>query len=209
MKKVSKLSVFIFLFLLVSIVYPLFLMLLKVEWNKFGSLISSYAFKESLFNSLFITVISTIISVSVAYLLALSLNRSNIKHKAILKTLLTLPSLIPSISHGLGLINLFGANGIVSRLFGFNIIGKAGIIVGSFMYSFPVAFLMLDDGFHYIDNKMYDVAKVLGFNKFQTFKKVTFCYLKKPLLSSIFAVFTLIFTDYGVPLSVEIGRAHV
>ena len=49
---------------------------------------------------------------------------------------------------------------------------------------------------------MYDAAEVLGLNKWQTFKKVTLCYLKKPLLSSLFAVFTLIFTDYGVPLAV-------
>ena len=55
--------------------------------------------------------------------------------------------LIPSISHGLGLINLFGANGIISKSLGFNIIGSYGIILGSIMYSFPVAFLMLDDGF--------------------------------------------------------------
>ena len=61
---------------------------------------------------------------------------------------------------------------------------------------------MLDDGFNYSDNSMYDTAKVLGLNRFQTFKKVTMCYLKKPLLSAIFAVFTLIFTDYGVPLAV-------
>ena len=202
MRKFSKLSILIFIFLFFSILYPLILMLSKVEWSNFGLLVSSSAFKESLFNSIVVAVISTIISVSVAYFLAFSLNRSYIEHKAVLKTLLTLPMLIPSISHGLGLINLFGANGIISKMFGFNIIGEFGIIVGSFLYSFPVAFLMLDDGFHYIDNKMYDVAHVLGFNKWQTFKKVTFCYLKKPILSSVFAVFTLVFTDYGVPLSV-------
>ena len=110
--------------------------------------------------------------------------------------------LIPSISHGLGLINLFGRNGIISRNIGFNIIGPVGIVLGSILYSFPVAFLMIDDGYKYIDNNLYINAKVLGLNKWQTFKKVTFCYLKKPIFSAIFAVFTMIFTDYGVPLAV-------
>ena len=67
-----------------------------------------------------------------------------------LRIMLTLPMLIPSVSHGLGLINLFGNNGILFKL---NIIGFPGIILGSILYSFPVAFLMLDDGFSYIDNK--------------------------------------------------------
>lgn len=202
MKKRSKLSIVILLFFIISIFYPLIQMLIRVDWNTFPALINSKAFKESLFNSLLVTSIGTIISVLVAYLLAFTINRTNIKHRALLKVLLTLPMLIPSISHGLGLINLFGKNGIISSIFGFNIIGSTGIIIGSILYSFPVAFLMLDDGFNYIDNDMYNAAKVLGLNKWQIFKKVTFCYLKKPILSSLFAVFTLIFTDYGVPLSV-------
>lgn len=201
-KKISKTKIFVFLFLLLFVIYPLIEMLVRVEWSDFSKLVTSKNFIESLFNSLFVTSISTIISISIAYLLAFALNRTNIKHRALLKVLLTLPMLIPSISHGLGLINLFGANGIISKSLGFNIIGGSGIIIGSIIYSFPVAFLMLDDGFNYIDNTMYDAAKVLGLSKWQTFKKVTMCYLKKPLLSAVFAVFTLIFTDYGVPLAV-------
>lgn len=202
MKKKHNLSILILVFFLVAVFYPIITMLTRVEWSSFTRLISSNSFKESLSNSIYVTIISTTISVVLAYLLAFSLNRSNIKHRAILKILLTLPMLIPSISHGIGLINLFGKNGLISSYFGFNIIGAPGIIIGSVLYSFPVAFLMLDDGFNYIDETLYDSARVLGLNKWQTFKKVTLCYLKKPILSTIFAVFTLIFTDYGVPLSV-------
>lgn len=201
MKK-SNINIIILLFLLVSVFYPLTEMLVRVEWSEFSQLIISNAFKESLTNSILVTIISTIISILIAYLLAYSLNRTNIRHRNVLKVLLTLPMLIPSISHGLGLINLFGAKGIISELFGFNIIGITGIIIGSILYSFPVAFLMLDDGFNYINNEMYDNAKVLGLNRFQTFKKVTLCYLKKPILSAVFAIFTMIFTDYGVPIAV-------
>ena len=202
MKKISKTKVLILAFLAIFVIYPLIMMLVRVEWNEFSKLITSKFFLESLINSIFITVVSTCLSILIGYLLAFTLNRTNIKRRAVLKVLLTLPMLIPSISHGLGLINLFGVNGIISKQFGFNIIGSTGIIIGSIIYSFPVAFLMLDDGFNYIDNSMYDAAKVLGLNKFQTFKKVTMCYMKKPLLSAIFAVFTMIFTDYGVPLAV-------
>lgn len=203
MKKGSNvITIFILLFFLVSVVYPIGVMLSNVEWNTFSSLVQSPAFKEAFNNSLVVTSIATIISIIIAYILAFTLNRTNIKHKGILKVLITLPMLIPSISHGLGLINLFGTNGLISKLFNFNIIGSGGIIAGSIIYSFPVAFLMLDDGFRYIDNNLYNNAKVLGMNKWQTFKKVTFYFMKKPILSSIFAVFTMIFTDYGVPLAV-------
>lgn len=202
MKKKNNLSIFILIFLLISVFYPLSQMLLRVEWSEFSDLIHSNSFKEALNNSLTVTIIATGLSIILAYILAFTLNRTNIKHRAVLKLLITIPMLLPSISHGLGLINLFGKNGIISSLFNFDIIGKSGIILGSVIYAFPIAFLMLDDGFNYIDNSMYDSAKVLGLNKWETFKKVTLCYLKKTILSATFAVFTMIFTDYGVPLAV-------
>ena len=163
---------------------------------------SSLSFRKALGNSVLVTCLSTCLSVGIAYLLAYTIHRTNIKHKSFLKIVIPLPMLIPSISHGLGLITLFGANGIFSRSLGFNIVGFSGVVIGSILYSFPVAFLILSDGFSYMDNTMYEVSKILGLSRWQTFKKVTFCYLKKPILSAIFAVFTLIFTDYGVPLAV-------
>ena len=202
MKKHNKLTIIILLFLLITVFFPLLSMLYRIDWSDFSVLMKSIAFKEALTNSLVVTSISTIISISVAWLLAYTINKTNIRHRAILKLFITIPMFLPSISHGLGLINLFGANGIISKALNFNIIGMSGIILGSIIYSFPVAFLMLDDGYNYIDNNMYNNAKVLGLNKWQTFKTVTYCYLKKPLFSAIFAVFTMIFTDYGVPLAV-------
>ena len=202
MKKINTSKLLVISFLGIFVIFPLIEMFIRVNWPDFSRVVTSKNFLESLTNSLYVTSISTLLSIIIAYLLAYTLNRTNIKHRAVLKLLITLPMLIPSISHGLGLINLFGVNGIISKNFGFNIIGSTGIIIGSIIYSFPVAFLMLDDGFNYTDNSMYDTAKVLGLSRFQTFRKVTMCYLKKPLFSAIFATFTLIFTDYGVPLAV-------
>ena len=202
MKKISKINLLVFVFLLCFVFYPLIEMLLQVDWADFGKIISSVSFKEALSNSLFVTSISTIFSIVLAYVLAFAIKRTSIKYRSFLQILITVPMLIPSISHGLGLINLFGSNGLISKVFSFNIIGPVGIIIGSVLYSFPVAFLMFCDGFNYVDNNLYNTAKVLGLSKWQTFKKVTFCYMKKPIISAIFAVFTMIFTDYGVPLAV-------
>lgn len=203
-KRFNYISIILFVFFFVSVIYPLFKVITNVDFSTFASLVSSSSFKEALSNSLIVTSIATIISIVISYILAYTIARTNIRRKAFLTVLLTLPMLIPSISHGLGLINLFGQNGIITNLLNknFNIMGFNGILIGSVLYSFPVSFLMVVDAFNYVDNSMYEVSEVLGLSSFQTFKKVTFYYLKKPLLSVIFAVFTLIFTDYGVPLSV-------
>lgn len=200
--KINKTEILVSLFLIVSVLIPISKLFIYVKWETLGKLVTSNAFKNALNNSLIVTSISTILSIIIAYVIAYTLNRVDIKFKKFFKLVFVFPMLIPSVSHGLGLINLFGNNGIISRYFDFNIIGPVGIIIGSIMYSFPVAFLMLDDGFKYIDNNMYYVSKSLNLNSFQIFKNVTLVYLKKSILSSIFAVFTMIFTDYGVPIAV-------
>ena len=48
MKKISKVNVFVFIFLLFFVFYPLVQMLLQVDWADFNEIINSLAFKEAL-----------------------------------------------------------------------------------------------------------------------------------------------------------------
>lgn len=72
-------------------------------------------------NSVLTTLISTVISVGLSFLLAFCIHRSGIRFKSIWSILFTIPMLIPSISHGMGLVLLFGDNGILTNLLGINI----------------------------------------------------------------------------------------
>jgi len=61
---------------------------------------------------------------------------------------------------------------------------------------------MLSDVMKYEDYTPYEAANVLGIGKLRRFKAISLPYLRKPLISVVFAVFTMIVTDYGVPLMV-------
>lgn len=192
------------IFLVFSVLLPLIRLLINVNVKDIKSIIESPQFRPMIVNSLVTTGIATIISVGLAWLLAWCVNRTNIKFKSIFSVLFTLPMLIPSISHGMGLVLLFGDNGLITNWLGFNIglYGYKGIIMGALLYSFPVAFLMMTDVFQYEDYTVYEAANVLGLSKSQQFFSITIPNMKKTLISTVFAVFTLIFTDYGVPLMV-------
>ena len=151
-------------FLLVSVVFPLVNLLLRIRWEDITAVCSSPQFGDMIKNSLLTTLTATFLSVGLAMLLAWCINRTNIRFRAIFSILFTLPMLIPSISHGMGLVLLFGDNGLVTNLLGINIqlFGFCGIVIGSMLYSFPVAFLMLTDIFQYEDYTVYETAQVLG-----------------------------------------------
>lgn len=192
------------LFFIVSVVFPLVRMLIHIGDVNISKLIFSSQFKNAFRNSITTSVTATLISVGLAFVLAWIISRSNIKYKGVFTVLLTVTMLIPSISHGMGLIILFGANGILTNFFNLssNIYGFWGIIIGSVMYSFPIAFLMISDILKYEDSTPYDAADILGFSLWDKFKAIFFPYIRKPMISVLFATLAIIITDYGVPLIV-------
>ena len=197
--KIIMLFVFGFCLLL-----PIGRMLFGISGESFKSVFSSYAIGQIVLNSVTVSLTATVITVIVAYFLAVSVERTTIKGKAILGIVMLMPMLIPSISHGMGLVILFGNNGILTRLLGVNtsIYGFWGIVAGAFLYSCPVAFIMLRDIMKYENGTPYEAAQVLGINKWRRFTGITLPFLRKPLISVVFSVFTMIITDYGVPLMV-------
>lgn len=202
--KITSVKVLLFLFLFLSILAPLGTMLINLTSVDIKAILSSATFIQTTKNSIYVTTTACIISVILSLISAWFVARSNIKHKSIVVVLFTIPMLIPSISHGTGLVVLLGNNGILTNFFhlNFNIYGFWGIVLGSLFYTFPVAFLMFYDNLQYEDGNIYQAANILGIPRFNQLINITIPYLKKTIIAVFFTVFTLIFTDYGVPLMV-------
>lgn len=188
------------------VVIPLVRMMAGITGADLTEVFTGYSFKRALLNSVVYTTAATVISIILAYLLAICTVRVDIRCKRILTVVLTLPMLIPSISHGTGLIILFGSNGIITNLLGLGgvsyIYGAPGIIIGSVMYAFPVAYIMLADVLRYEDMSVYEAARILGISPGRTFLRISLPYMRRPLITTFFSTFAMIVTDYGVPLRI-------
>ena len=191
-------------FFAVCVVAPIITMLCRITpvgWNEvtqspqFGS-----AVKASVLTALIATLITLVLSLTAA----LCLERTTMRLKRLFGTLFVLPMLIPSISHAFGLVALFGANGVITNLFHLkgSIYGFHGIVIGSVMYSFPVAFLMFSSILRYEDGATYNAAEVLGVPRVNRFFEITLPFMRRTIVSAFFAVFSMIVTDYGVPLMI-------
>ncbi len=201
-KSFYSLKYLLLVYLGVTVVYPLLSLIGTIRGGDVSEVLTSAQFLPMLTNSLVTTLMATVISVVLAFALAYALNRSNIRYKSVFVMLFTLPMLIPSISHGMGLVLLLGDNGLVTNLLGWNIglYGYKGIVMGSVLYSFPVAFLMFNDSLQYEDFTIYEAAGVLGLSKWNQFATITMPAMRRTIVSAVLAVFTMVFTDYGVPL---------
>lgn len=201
---ICKPRLFILIFYLASVLLPIIMMFSQIRSETLSKLLQSEVFPNAVKNSICVTSFVTIIVVAFSFWAAWAILKWNISCSKALAVMFTIPMLIPSISHGMGLINLLGANGIITNITGIDIglYGFKGIALGSFLYSFPVAFIILYDSIRYMDGSLYDAAEILGIPKKGVFRYIILPYMKRPLISSAFAVFTMVFTDYGVPLAV-------
>lgn len=201
-KTYASLKYLLLIDLIVTVVLPILSLFGTIRSEHITAVLSSAQFLPMLNNSLITTLAATVISVVLSFALAYALCRSNVRFKAVFVVLFTVPMLIPSISHGMGLVLLLGDNGLITNLLGVNIglYGYQGIIMGSVLYSFPVSFLMFHDSLQYEDFTIYEAAGVLGLSKWRQFVTITLPSMRRTIVSAVLAVFTMIFTDYGVPL---------
>ena len=190
--------------ILLFAILPLLTLAFHVNGTDWQYILKDNSFWEAIGNSLIYTTAAAVITTVLALIAAYLLNTATLKRKNILVIALTLGMLVPTISVGLGLRILFGTNGFIDLLSGMEIEvrGFAGLIMGSVMTSFPATFLILYDALHYEDKGPYDAASIMGIPRFSTFFKLTIPYLRIALMSAFFACFTLIFSDYGMPMEI-------
>ena len=200
----SAARILLAVFFAVAVIVPVVALLLHLASPGALGVFSTPAFGTALGNSVVSALLGTALSVALALTAALTLARTNVPFRNVWAIVLTLPMLIPSIAHGMGLVYLFGSDGIVTNFLGtsWNIYGLQGIVMGALLYSFPPAFLMFYDALRCENCQVYDAADIMGIPKASQFARITLPYLARPLVSTVFATFTLIITDYGVLIMV-------
>ncbi len=191
-------------FFLLAAVFPLVGMFSRLANPAAVAVFSTEQFLSACVNSCAVGLVATFISIMLAVAMSWVLCRTNVRGKGAVAVVMTLPMLVPSLAHGMGLIFLLGSNGIITNLLGLDVslYGFWGIVIGSVLYSFPSAFLLVYDVLKYESASPYEAATILGIPKVSQFIHITLPYLRKPLIAAVFATFTLVVTDYGVPLMV-------
>jgi iron(III) transport system permease protein len=197
------------LYLVVTLVLPLYAMLSKSVQAKDGSFIgltnySHYfatpALSYSVWNSLNVALITTAITVPLAFVFAYALTRSCIPAKGLFKTIAMVPILVPSLLPGIALVYLFGTQGMIRGLmFGHDIYGPIGIVIAEVFFTFPHALIIVLTALSVADARLYEAALALRASPPRIFWTVTLPGVRYGLISAAFVVFTLAFTDFGAP----------
>ncbi|WP_128855399.1 putative 2-aminoethylphosphonate ABC transporter permease subunit [Bacillus sp. CDB3] len=199
----------------IMLVLPLLQLFTQAFYDKDGASVGVANFSkyfttptlvQSLQNTIWISGATTIISVTLAFAYAYAIARTNVFGKRVFQYVALLPLFAPTMMHGIALTYLFGNQGLITKgMFGLfegiqiPLYGPVGIVMAEVMYTFPQAFLILLIAFQGSDYRLYEASNMLGASKAKQFLTVTLPSVKYGLISAMFVVFTLSFTDFGAP----------
>jgi iron(III) transport system permease protein len=196
-------------FLVVCVLLPLYTMMSKSMENHAGEFVglanyaqyfSTPALFYSIYNSLTIAVVATVIVLTGAFVYAYALTRTCMPFKGFFRAVTLIPLLTPSLLGGISLVYWFGNQGVAKDLLmGESIYGPIGIVIGSSYWVFPHALMIVITALSITDARLYEASEALRASKLRTFFTVTLPSVKYGLISAGFVIFTLVFTDFGVP----------
>lgn len=156
-------------------------------------------------------LVSALISITLAVPTARALARRRFPGRNALITLLGAPFLLPVIVAVLGLLAVFGRNGLASSLLGFfgfepiHIYGFHGVVLAHVFFNLPLATRLILHGWMSIPSERFRLAAALGFSASDTAR-----FLERPMLRGLLpGVFLVIFliclTSFAVALALGGG----
>ncbi len=198
-----------------SIIYPMFSIFkasfIGPETGKFS--LESYRtffrypyYLRCLRNSLFVSFISTIFALIIGIPFAFFLSRFHVPGKNVLKTLGTLPLILPTFIGAEAWLLLLGRNGVLFHLFQKigveipSIYGWKGIVLVFTLQYFPFVFLMVSAAINSIDRSVEEAAVNLGSGTLRVFFTVTLPVITPAIFAGALVVFYLSIENFGVPI---------
>lgn len=176
--------------------------------NHYVDIISSNNFRQVMFNSFFVAIVSAMSATFLAFILAYTVHWTNLPNgfKQTIKLASLFPMLLPTVTYGFAIIYTFGKQGLLTKILGFQlfeeIYGFYGMWLGYTIYTLPVAFLLLNNTFQYLDKKFVIVSELMGDSRLRQIDMTVIRPLIGTFAAAIIQCFFLAFTDFGIPASI-------
>lgn len=174
-------------------------------WDNYLSVFTTRFYRRCLWNSIFLSGLATVFSVIIGVPFAFLTTRFKLPHASLLKTLGTLPLILPTFIGAEAWLLLLGRNGILTQLFhsiGLNtpsIYGWQGVVLVYTLQFFPFVFLMVSAAINSVDRSLEESARNLGASPWRVFLTVTLPVVTPAIASGALIVFCMSIENFGVP----------
>ena len=217
MKQFKRLIIPYFIWAIIILVIPLFLialyafttegnevMTLSFTWGNFAKFLEA-TYLNVILKSFWLGLLTTFICLVLGYPLALIIARCSEKMQGLLIMLVTIPMWINMLVRTYAWIGLLSEGGLISRILGVFGLGHTellytqGAVLLGMVYNFlPFMVLPIYNVLAKIDKDVIYAARDLGANEFQTFTQIIFPLSIPGIISGITMVFVPALTTFVI-----------
>jgi iron(III) transport system permease protein len=192
--------------LVLFFVYPMVIVFLRsvtvgesYGLANYSQVLGSKGYWRATWHSFVMGGTTTALSVFLGFIIAHALYRCAFRGKWLIRSVIILPLLAPSLVQALGLIFLLGRNGVISRALGIEIeiYGFWGLLIANTLYALPQAVMIIGAALVLLDARTYEAAEVMGASPARQFRDLTLPAARFGILNASFVCFTITITDFG------------
>jgi iron(III) transport system permease protein len=204
-------AILVLFFLVVYPMYFIFQASLKdavtgaFTWHNYTMVFTTPFYQRCLTNSLFMSGMATLFSVLAGVPFAFFTTRFRLPFADALRTLGTLPLILPTFIGAEAWLLLLGRSGVITQfLQGQGIIipsimGWHGVVLVFTLQFFPFVFLMVASAMNSVDRSLEEAARNLGATPWRVFRTITLPVITPSIAAGGLIVFCMSIENFGVP----------
>jgi molybdate transport system permease protein len=187
------------------VVLPLVAMLTRIEWRRFGTLISSESSLAALELSLRTAATSTALCVLFGVPMALVLARTSFWGQGVARSLVLLPLVLPPVVCGIALLYTFGRMGLLGHtmeVLGIQVaFSTTAVVMAQTFVALPFLVVSLDGALRTAGTRYEAVAATLGARPTRVFLRVTLPLVLPGLASGAVLSFARALGEFGATIT--------
>ena len=184
---------------------PVAAMLVSIDPRELPALLTSRAALDALWLSLRTSAMATLLCLVLGVPLALCLSRVRAFDNVVVRTLVTLPLVLPPVVAGIALLALFGRQGLLGQelsALGLRVaFSTTAVVLAQTFVSMPFLVVSLDGALRAVGDRHEGVAATLGASPSVVLRRVTLPLVRPALVSGAVLAFARSLGEFGATLT--------
>lgn len=188
------------------LVLPLAGLIVRAPWGQLGSILRSSEVAQALQLSLWTASVATAISLVIGVPLAWVLARGQFPGQRLLRSLVTLPLVLPPVVGGVALLLAFGRRGFVGRFldawFGLTIpFTPLAVVMAETFVAMPFLIITVEGALRSADQGFEQAAATLGASRMTVFRRVTVPLIGPSLVAGAVLCWARALGEFGATIT--------
>ncbi len=181
---------------------PLVGLFVQAPWDRLLTLLGNDATLTAIRVSAVVSIAAAALSIVVGVPLAFVLARLDFRGKSLVRTLVTVPLVLPPVVTGVALTYGFGRRGLLGDLFGIGLpFTTAGAVLAATMVAMPFLVLSVEGALQSVDPRFDQMAASLGARPFHRWWHVSLPMIRPSILAGTVLAWARALGEFGATIT--------